>query len=297
MAEIGFIGTGNMGGPMVANLVRAGHAVTAFDVAGAACETARHAGASLAAGNGEAAAAGDMVITMLPAGEHVRDVYLGADGVIASARPGALLIDCSTIDVETARAANAAAAEAGFEMLDAPVSGGIAGAETAALTFMVGGTIAAFTRAEPVLADMGKNIVHAGPAGNGQAAKICNNMILGVSMIGVSEAFTLAGRLGLDAQKLFDISSQASGSCWAMLNHLPVAGIVETSAANRDFRPGFSAAMMHKDLELAQAAATAAGASTPLGAHAAAMYTEFVDAGNGGLDYSGIIKLIAGEGD
>ena len=294
MAEIGFIGAGNMGGPMVANLVKAGHAVVAFDVAEAAREAARDAGATLADDSAAAAAAGDVVITMLPAGEHVRAVYLGADGAIASARPGALLIDCSTIDVETARAVNGAARDAGFEMLDAPVSGGIAGAEAAALTFMVGGSAAAFARAEPVLADMGRKIVHAGPAGNGQAAKICNNMILGISMIGVSEAFTLAERLGLDARALFDISSQASGSCWAMLNHLPVAGIVETSAANRAFRPGFSAAMMHKDLKLAAAAAAAAGASTPLGSHAAALYSEFVDAGNGGLDYSAIIKLVAG---
>ena len=294
MAEIGFIGAGNMGGPMVANLVKAGHAVTAFDVAEAACDAARAVGAALAESSGAAAAAGDIVITMLPAGEHVRAVWLGDGGAIASARPGALLIDCSTIDVETARAVNGAAADAGFEMLDAPVSGGIAGAEAAALTFMVGGSEAAFARAEPVLADMGRKIVHAGPAGNGQAAKICNNMILGISMIGISEAFTLAERLGLDARALFDISSQASGSCWAMLNHLPVAGIVETSAANRDFRPGFSAAMMHKDLKLAAAAAGAAGASTPLGGHAAALYGEFIEDGNGGLDYSAIIKLIAG---
>ncbi len=219
---------------------------------------------------------------------------MGEGGVIAAARPGALFIDCSTIDVETARNVHSAAAEGGFAMLDAPVSGGVAGAEAGSLTFMVGGAEDAFARAEPVLADMGKKIVHAGPAGNGQAAKICNNMILGITMIGIAEAFTLANKLGLDAQNLFDIASQASGSCWAMLNHLPVPGIVETSAANRDFKPGFAAAMMHKDLKLAEAAAAAAGASTPLGGHAAALYTQFVDAGNGGLDYSGIIKLIAG---
>ena len=298
MADIGFIGTGNMGGPMVANLVAAGHAVTAFDVVEAARQAATDAGATLADSANGAAGAGDVVITMLPAGEHVREVYLGEgdqgdEGLIAAARPGALLIDSSTIDVESARAVNQAAADAGFEMLDAPVSGGVAGAQAGILTFMVGGSEAAFARAEPILDVMGGKIVHAGPAGNGQAAKICNNMILGITMIGISEAFTLAMRIGLDAQKLFDISSKASGSCWAMLNHLPVAGIVETSAANRDFKPGFSAAMMHKDLTLAQAAAATAGASTPLGAHAAALYTEFVDGGNSGLDYSAIIKLIA----
>ena len=293
MTDIGFIGTGNMGGPMVANLVAAGHAVTAFDVVEAARRAAADRGATLEISANAAAGAGEVVITMLPAGEHVRDVYLGDDGLIAAARPGALLIDSSTIDVDSARVVNQAAADAGFEMLDAPVSGGVAGAQAGTLTFMVGGSEAAFARAAPVLDVMGGKIVHAGPAGNGQAAKICNNMILGITMIGISEAFTLAMRIGLDAQKLFDISSQASGSCWAMLNHLPVAGIVETSAANRDYRPGFSAAMMHKDLTLAQAAAATAGASTPLGAHAAALYTEFVEGGNSGLDYSAIIKLIA----
>jgi len=289
MTDIGFIGTGNMGGPMVANLVKAGHVVDA------ARDAARGAGARVADSANDAAAAADVVITMLPAGEHVRAVYLGDGGLIAAAKSGALLIDSSTIDVETARVVNQAAADAGYEMLDAPVSGGVAGALAGTLTFMVGGTDAAFARAEPVLDIMCGKIVHAGPAGNGQAAKICNNMILGITMIGISEAFTLADRIGLDAQKLFDISSTASGSCWAMVNHLPVPGIVETAAANRDYKPGFSAAMMHKDLTLAQAAANTAGASTPLGAHAAALYTDFIDGGHGGLDYSAIIKLIAGE--
>ncbi len=295
MTDIGFIGIGNMGGPMVRNLIGAGHGVTAYDVVEAARATAKEAGATVAASAAETARAGEIVITMLPAGEHTREVYTGSGGVIAAVEPGTLLIDCSTIDVETARAVNRAAADAGLEMLDAPVSGGVAGAEGATLTFMVGGSNAAFARGQPVLEVMGRTIVHTGPAGNGQAAKICNNMILGITMIGISEAFTLARRLGLDAQTLFDISSKSSGSCWAMLNHLPVAGIVETSAANRDFKPGFSAAMMHKDLKLAQAAANACGAATPLGAQAAALYTLFVNAGNGGLDYSGIIKMIAGE--
>ena len=295
MAAIGFIGVGNMGGPMVGNLVAAGHAVAAYDIAQVSRDAADAAGATVAASAAEAAAAGETVITMLPAGEHVRVVYSGDGGVIAAARPGTLLIDCSTVDVAAARAVNAAAADAGLDMLDAPVSGGVVGAEAATLTFMVGGTDAAFARAQPVLADMGGKIIHAGPAGNGQAAKICNNMILGITMIGVSESFMLAARLGLDAQKLFDIASTSSGSCWAMLNHLPVPGIVETSAANRDFRPGFSAAMMHKDLKLAEEAAIATGAATPLGTHAAALYTLFVNAGNGGLDYTGIVKLIAGK--
>ena len=295
MTKIGFIGVGNMGGPMVVNLIGAGHAVTAFDPVAAALEKARAAGAEVAASAGQAAAAGEIVISMLPAGAHVREVYLADDGAIATAQPGALFIDCSTIDVESARAVNAAAADAGFAMLDAPVSGGIAGAEAGTLTFMVGGAPEAFARAAPLLEAMGGKIIHAGPAGNGQVAKLCNNMILGITMIGVSESFMLAKRLGLDWQKLFDISSQASGSCWAMLNHLPVPGIVETSAANRDYKPGFSAAMMHKDLKLAEQAAIAAGAAIPLGAQAAALYTLFVNAGNADLDYSAIIKLIAGD--
>ena len=295
MTKIGFIGVGNMGGPMVVNLIGAGHAVTAFDPVAAALEKARAAGAEVAASAGQAAAAGEIVISMLPAGAHVREVYLADDGAIATAQPGALFIDCSTIDVESARAVNAAAADAGFAMLDAPVSGGIAGAEAGTLTFMVGGAPEAFARAAPLLEAMGGKIIHAGPAGNGQVAKLCNNMILGITMIGVAESFMLAKRLGLDWQKLFDISSQASGSCWAMLNHLPVPGIVETSAANRDYKPGFSAAMMHKDLKLAEQAAIAAGAAIPLGAQAAALYTLFVNAGNADLDYSAIIKLIAGD--
>ncbi len=292
MADIGFIGVGNMGGPMVRNLIAAGHRVTAHDVVEAARRAAQEAGAGLAADAAEAARGAELVLTMLPAGEHVRDVYLEGGGVIAAADPGTLLIDCSTIDVDTARAVNRAAAEAGFEMLDAPVSGGVTGAEAATLTFMVGGPDAAFARAEPVLAAMGKTIVHAGPAGNGQAAKICNNMILGASMIVVGEAFMLAERLGLDAQKLFDISSKSSGQCWSMTSYCPVPGPVPASPANRDYRAGFTAAMMLKDLRLAQAAANAVGAATPLGAHAAALYALYCNAGNAGVDFSGIVKMI-----
>src|SRR6266851_8868952 len=216
MATIGFIGLGNMGAPMAANLVKAQHHVTGYDVVAPPIAALAEKGGHGAASAAQAAAAGDIVITMLPAGPQVRQVYLGPDGVIARARRDALLIDCSTIDVETARAVAAAAAEAGFDMLDAPVSGGVAGANAASLTFMVGGEAEVFARAQPVLAAMGRTIVHAGPAGNGQAAKICNNMILGVSMIAVCEAFSLADRLGLAPQTLFDISAKSSGQCWAL---------------------------------------------------------------------------------
>ena len=268
MATIGFIGLGNMGAPMAANLVKAGHWVSGFDVVAARAEALAAKGGEAAATAGEAAGAGELVITMLPAGPDVRAVYLGEGGVLARVRKGALLIDCSTIDVDTARAVAAAAAAAGFAMLDAPVSGGVIGAETAGLTIMVGGEAAAFDRGRPVLEAMGRTIVHAGPAGNGQAAKICNNMMLGVSMIAVCEAFSLAERLGLEAQTLFDISAKSSGQCWALTSYCPVPGPVPASPANRDYAPGFTAAMMLKDLRLAQQAAGASAAPTPLGAAA-----------------------------
>jgi 3-hydroxyisobutyrate dehydrogenase len=243
MAAIGFIGLGNMGLPMTKNLLKAGHTVRGRDVSRAQTEALAAAG-GVAADSVQAAVLGaDVVITMLPAGEQVRDVYLGANGVLASAAPGALLIDCSTIDVETARAVAGAAEERGLAMLDAPVSGGVGGAQAGTLTFMVGGSAAAFARAKGVFEAMGKTVVHAGGAGNGQAAKICNNMILGVSMIAVSEAFVLAEKLGLDAQTLFDIASKSSGQCWAMTTYCPVPGPVPTSPANRDFQAGFTAAM------------------------------------------------------
>jgi 3-hydroxyisobutyrate dehydrogenase len=294
MATIGFIGLGNMGGPMAKNLVQAGHTVRGFDVVASALEAAKAAGVEPAASAPAAARGVEVLITMLPAGQHVRSVYTGPDGVIAAADEGTLLIDCSTIDVATARAVNEAAKQSGLEMLDAPVSGGVAGAAAGTLTFMVGGSEDAFARGLPYFEVMGRTVVHAGGSGNGQAAKVCNNMILGITMIGISESFTMAEKLGLDPKKLFDISSKASGSCWAMLNHLPVPGIVETSAANRDFKPGFSAAMMHKDLKLSQEAAAQAGVATPMGAEATALYTMFVNAGNGGLDYSAIVKMIRG---
>jgi 3-hydroxyisobutyrate dehydrogenase len=292
MATIGFIGLGNMGAPMAANLVKAGHRVTGFDIATGKAEALANAGGRAAATAAEAAAAGEVVITMLPAGPEVRSVYLGDDGVLVHARPGTLLIDCSTIDVETARAVAAAAAEVRFEMLDAPVSGGVIGAETASLTFMVGGGAAAFERARPILASMGRTIVHAGAAGNGQAAKICNNMILGVSMIAVCEGFSLAERLGLAAQTLFDISAKSSAQCWALTSYCPVAGPVPASPANRDYAPGFTAAMMLKDLRLAQQAAGTTAAPTPLGAAAANLFQLFVDEGTGGLDFSAIYRFL-----
>jgi 3-hydroxyisobutyrate dehydrogenase len=293
MATIGFIGLGNMGAPMAGNLVRAGHRVTGFDLVPRAMEALATKGGHSVASAAEAAAAGDIVITMLPAGPQVRSVYLDEGGVLASASRGALLIDCSTIDVETARAVAGAAKGAGFDMLDAPVSGGVSGAEAASLTFMVGGEAETFARAQPVLAAMGRTIVHAGPAGNGQAAKICNNMILGVSMIAVCEAFSLAERLGLEAQTLFDISSKSSGQCWALTSYCPVPGPVPGSPANRDYAPGFTAAMMLKDLRLAQQAAGATATATPLGAAAANLYQMFVDEGAGVLDFSGIFRLIS----
>ena len=281
-----------MGGPMLANLVKAGHAVTAFDLAQAALDAAQGAGAALATTPGDAAAGRDTVITMLPAGTHVHEVYTSAGGVLERAAEGTLLIDCSTIDVTTARAVCQAAAARGLEMLDAPVSGGVAGAAAGALTFMVGGTDSAFARAEPVLEPMAKTVVHAGPSGNGQTAKICNNMMLAAGMIVTSEAFALADRLGLERQTMFDIVSSATGQCWALTSYCPVPGPVPTSPANRDYQPGFTAAMMNKDLKLAQQAAESAGAATPIGAEAARLYAKFCDAGNESLDFSAIFKLI-----
>jgi len=292
MATIGFIGLGNMGAPMAANLVRAGHLVSGFDIVEGRADVLAAKGGRAAATAAEAAAAGEMVITMLPAGTGVRSVYLGDGGVLAHARRGALLIDCSTIDVETARAVARAAADARFDMLDAPVSGGVIGAETASLTFMVGGGAEGFERGRPVLAAMGRTIVHAGPAGNGQAAKICNNMILGASMIAVCEAFSLAERLGLEPQTLFEISAKSSGQCWALTSYCPVPGPVPGSPANRDYAPGFTAAMMLKDLRLAQQAAGASAVATPLGAAAANLFQLFVDEGAGGLDFSAIYRFI-----
>jgi 3-hydroxyisobutyrate dehydrogenase len=295
MADLGFIGLGNMGGPMAKNLVAAGYSVKGFDVMPQAVATARENGIEVVDSAREAAMDVPVVVTMLPAGQHVREVLTGEGGVITAAGAGALIIDCSTIDVTSARDMHAATEKADLLMLDAPVSGGVAGADAGTLTFMVGGSEAAFDKGKPFFEVMGRAIVHAGGPGNGQVAKVCNNMILGISMIGVAEAFNLGQELGLEPQKLFDISSKASGSCWAMLNHNPIPGLVETSAANRDYQPGFAAGMMHKDLKLSQEAAAAAGVATPLGAEATALFTMFVNAGNAELDYSAIIKLIRGD--
>jgi 3-hydroxyisobutyrate dehydrogenase len=295
MARIGFIGLGNMGLPMAQNLVNAGHSVTGYDVSEYQAERLTSGGGARAHSIPEVCADAEIVITMLPAGEQVRDVYLEQDGVLAVAPADALLIDSSTIDVETARAVAQAAEGRGFTMLDAPVSGGVAGAQAATLTFMVGGSDDGFQRALPVLEKMGKTIVHAGAAGNGQAAKICNNMILGVSMIVVSEAFLLAEKLGLEAQTLFDISSKSSGQCWSMTSYCPVPGPVPASPANRDYKAGFTASMMLKDLRLAQAAARATRATTPLGAGATAVYERFVETGGEDVDFSGIIRYLRGE--
>jgi 3-hydroxyisobutyrate dehydrogenase len=295
MARIGFIGLGNMGLPMALNLLKAGHQVEGFDVNGTAVEKLVAAGGASAATVKIAASRADVVITMLPSGNEVREVYLGGVGVIPNANPGTLLIDSSTIDVESARVVALAADAKGLSMLDAPVSGGVGGAQAATLTFMIGGSEAAFVRGKPILEAMGKTIVHAGGAGNGQAAKICNNMILGISMIAVSEGFVLAEKLGLDAQKLFDIASKSSGQCWSMTNYCPVPGLVPTSPANRDYQAGFTAAMMLKDLRLAQDAARSSGATTPLGAEAAALFGLYAAHGNAARDFSGIIRFLRGE--
>lgn len=294
MARIGFIGLGNMGLPMARNLVRAGHQVEGYDLDRGRMDQLAQAGGAISESLRSVAARADAIITMLPSGQEVREIYTGPSGVLENANPGTLVIDSSTIDVESARAVAIAAGARGLAMVDAPVSGGVSGAEAATLTFMVGGPDEAFSRAKSILEAMGKTIVHAGGAGNGQAAKICNNMILGASMIAVSEAFVLAEKLGLDAQKLFDISSKSSGQCWSLTSYCPVPGPVPTSPANRDYQAGFAAAMMLKDLKLAQDAARAAGASTPLGAEAAALYGLYVGHGHGARDFSGIIRFLRG---
>jgi 3-hydroxyisobutyrate dehydrogenase len=294
MAQIGFIGLGNMGLPMAQNLIKAGHPVCGYDVSAEALDKFSAAGGIAVRSLDVASMGVDLIITMLPAREQVREVYLGQGGVLASAAPGTLLVDCSTVDVETARAVAAAAKVNELEMLDAPVSGGVAGAQAATLTFMVGGSDTAFERAKPLLEAMGKIVIQAGAAGSGQAAKICNNMILGISMIAVCEAFVLADKLGLDAAKLFEISSQSSGQCWSLTNYCPMPGMVPTSPANHDYQPGFTAAMMLKDLKLAQDAARLSRAVAPLGAGATAVYQRFVEEGGAAVDFSGIIRFLRG---
>jgi 3-hydroxyisobutyrate dehydrogenase len=287
MSKIAFIGLGNMGGPMAANLVKAGHSVSGFDLVEASCEAAKQEGVAIAPSAKDAVSGADVVITMLPAGKHVVSVWNDLAPVVAA---NTLMIDCSTVDVESARQAHAKAAELKLPSVDAPVSGGTGGAKGATLTFMCGGADEAFAAAKPILEAMGKKIVHCGAAGAGQAAKICNNMILGISMIAVSEAFTLAEKLGLSHQALFDVSSTSSGQCWSLTTYCPVPGPVPASPANNGYKPGFAAALMLKDLKLSQEAAKAAGATTPLGKHAEEIYSAFEAAGHGGDDFSGVIN-------
>src|SRR5579862_5984075 len=282
MATIAFIGLGNMGGPMAANLVKAGHKVVAFDLVAASRDQAKADGATIAESSVSAVKGADVVVTMLPAGKHVLAVWTD---VLPAMTKGALIIDCSTIDVESAKQAHALAARHGVLSVDAPVSGGTAGAKGATLTFMCGGDAKAFAAAKPVLEKMGKKIVHCGEAGAGQAAKICNNMILAISMIGVGEAFVMAEKLGLSHQALFDVASTSSGQCWSLTTYCPVPGPVPSSPANSGYKPGFAANLMLKDLKLAQEAAQASGAATPLGALAAQLYGLYAAWGEGGSDF------------
>jgi 3-hydroxyisobutyrate dehydrogenase len=294
MARIAFIGLGHMGGGMAPNLANAGHDVRAFDLVPDAVEKAKQGGCTAADSAADAVKNADVVITMLPAAQHVRAVY--ENDVTPNARPGALLIDCSTIDVASAREVGERLQELGFEFVDAPVSGGIAAAASGNLTFMVGGSDAAFERARPFIEPMAKAVIHAGHLGAGQAAKICNNMILGATMAATCEAFVLAEKLGLDLQTFFDISSKASGQSWSMTSYAPVPGVGPDTPADHDYEGGFAAALMLKDLKLAADAAKSVGAYTPMGAEAEELYQRFVDAGGGSKDFSGIIKMIGEAG-
>jgi len=295
MTRIAFIGLGNMGGGMAANQVRTGHQVQAFDLSATALERAREAGCGVAESAAAAVADADVVITMLPAGVHVRQVF--AQSVLPHARAGALLIDCSTIDVDSARAVGAQAKAAGFDFADAPVSGGIAAAESGQLTFMVGCDLALFEKAQAALLPMAKAVIHAVEAGAGQAAKICNNMVLGISMLGVCEAFALAEKLGLAADKFYDIAAKSSGQCWSITSYCPWPGVGPVSPADRGYEGGFLTALMLKDLKLAQEAAARAGAATPLGAQAEGMYALFDRLGFGGKDFSAVLELFRGRLD
>jgi len=289
MSKVAFVGLGNMGGPMAANLVKAGHDVWGFDLSEASRNAASAHGVNAASTLPQAVLNADCIITMLPKGQHVLAVWSDLASVIPE---GTLLIDCSTVDVESARKAHALGSAMGCLSLDAPVSGGTTGAEAGTLTFMVGGSESAFASGKAILEAMGRKIVHCGGDGAGQAAKICNNMILGISMVGVCEAFGLAEKLGLSHQALFDVASTSSGQCWSLTTYCPVPGPVPTSPANNDYRPGFATALMLKDLLLSQEAAQQSGAATPLGAHAADLYAQFEAAGHGGEDFSAIIRML-----
>ena len=290
MARIAFIGLGHMGGGMAPNLAKAGHEVRAFDLVPEAVEKAAGAGCAAASSAADAVKDADVVITMLPAAKHVRAVY--ENDVAPNASAGALFIDCSTIDVQSARDVGEAMKAKGFDFVDAPVSGGIAAAAAGTLALMVGGTDEQFERAKPFLEPMAKAVIHAGQLGSGQAAKICNNMILGATMIATCEAFVLAQKLGLDPQVFFDISSKASGQSWSMTSYAPVPGVGPETPADRDYEGGFAAALMLKDLKLADEAAKSVGAYTPMGGEAEELYQRFVDRGGGNKDFSGIIKMI-----
>ncbi len=294
MANVAVIGLGNMGAPMAGNLVKKGHDVRGFDLVQANLEASSKRGVTIAASAAAAVNGADAVITMLPAGKDTIAVY-SKSGVLEAAPKGAVFVDCSTIDVASARAAHELATKAGMLSLDSPVSGGVGGAEAATLTLMIGGSKAAFDKAKPVLGAVSKKIVHCGNAGAGQAAKICNNMILGISMIAVCEGFALAEKLGLSHQALYDVASTASGQCWSLTSYCPVPGPVPAAPSNNGFKPGFAAALMVKDLMLAQEAARGCGAATPMGAEAAQLYQLFANAGNAGVDFSGIIEFIRGK--
>jgi 3-hydroxyisobutyrate dehydrogenase len=291
MSKIAFIGLGNMGGPMAANLVKAGHQVVGFDLVGSLRDAAAAAGVTIAPHARDAVHEADVVVTMLPAGQHVIAVWTE---MVPAARKGALFVDSSTIDVDSARRAHALAKEAGFMSIDAPVSGGTGGAKAATLTFMCGGADDAFAQVRPYLEGMGKRVVHCGGAGAGQAAKICNNMILGGTMIATAEAFVLGEKLGLSHQALFDVASTSSAQSWSLTTYCPAPGPMPTSPANSGYKPGFAAALMLKDLRLAQEAAQRVGASTPIGAQAAQIYGLFNGLGHEGEDFSGIINFLRG---
>ena len=290
--KIAFIGLGHMGGPMAANLVKAGHQVSGFDLAPEVLDQARTAGIDVTESAAAAAAGADVVITMLPAGRHVLGAYQGEGGLLAVAGPGTIFLECSTIAVEDARAAHELAAAAGHRSLDAPVSGGVTGAENGTLTFMAGGSAEDFAEAEPILQAMGGRIVHCGGPGAGQAAKVCNNMILGISMIAVSEAFVLGEKLGLSNEALFNVASAASGQCWALTTNCPVPGPVPASPANRDYQPGFAGALMAKDLGLAVQALASTGVQARLGSLAEEIYRKFAEGEGAGRDFSAIINEI-----
>ncbi|MFJ1268486.1 3-hydroxyisobutyrate dehydrogenase [Legionella lytica] len=293
MAKIGFVGLGHMGLPMAMNLVKARHQVTGFDLQQSAVENFATNGGLIAKELGDVARGQEVVITMLQTGQQVLQVCHGTDGLFSTIAHGALFIDCSTIDVNCSREIHQLGKAHQLQVVDAPVSGGTAGASAGTLTFMVGGENEAFQMAQPILAVMGQKIIHTGTAGSGQAAKICNNMILGISMIAVSEAFVLAEQLNLSPQKLFEVVNNASGQCWAMTKYAPVAGVLENVPANNDYKPGFASAMMLKDLLLSQDCAQAVNTNTPLAEKATALYQQFIDQGRGDSDFSAIIKLIA----